>query len=57
MKLRITSHAMSRMKTRGISDEDLMNCIKRPDSKSKRRGKLIYRKNLGKGIIEAIAEE
>lgn len=57
MEIIFTEHAKERMKKRYITEEEIINAIKNPDKTTKREGKYIVKKNIGRAKIEIIYEK
>ncbi len=53
----ITTHALFRMKQRGITKQNVLDTIKYPDFVLKKHGKFYAQKNIGTGILEVPYEK
>lgn len=56
MDLVFTTHAMTRMASRGLSKNDVFFCLRYPDKMLKRHGKRFYRKKVREGCVEVCCE-
>ncbi len=57
MKIIFTEHVKYRMKKRHITEEEIINAIKYPDKTTKKKGKYIIKKNIGRANIEVVYEK
>lgn len=57
MEFIFTIHAGLRINKRGLTNEEVIEAIKRPDLTLKRHEKYYSQKNLGRGKIEVVYEK
>ena len=57
MDIIFTKHVKSRLKKRGISEDEVINTMKYPEKLDKKEGKYYAQKNIGRGKIEVIYEK
>lgn len=57
MKIVFTEHAKDRMKKRKITEEEITQAVKYPDSLSKKDGKYYAMKNIARANIEVVYEK
>jgi len=57
MKIIFTEHAISRLKKRKITIEEVELVLKFPDKTRKENGKYIAKKNVGRAKIEVVYEK
>lgn len=51
-----TKHLIYRMQKRHLSEEEVIDTIKNPETITKRHGKYYAQKNIDRGIIEVVYE-
>lgn len=57
MRISFTHHAKERLTRRKISEEEIIDAVKHPDSAIKKYGKYYFQKKLDRGLIEACCEK
>ena len=57
MEIIFTEHAKERMKKRGITEDEIIEAIKRPDNTKKQGGNYYVQKNISRENIEVVYEK
>lgn len=57
MRISFTHHAKERLARRKISEEEIIDAVKHPDSTIKKYSKYFYQKKLDRGLIETCCEK
>ena len=57
MNIVFTEHAKERMKKRGITEDEIIQAIKRPDNTKKDGENYCAQKNIGRASIEVVYEK